>query len=88
MLMLCNCLCLVSHLVDVIISPDHGEPGDQAPRRHQEAAGDAGHAVREVLRPAPVAMVYNGLHDNQDHNVGDDLDRHPWRFSFNLLFYC
>ena len=58
----------------MFISPDHGDPGDQPPRRHQQAAGDAGHTVRQVLRPAPVKMVDNGLEDDQNNDVGDDLD--------------
>ena len=58
----------------MLIRPDHGDPGDQAPRRHQEAARDAGHAVRQVLRPASVKMVDNGLEDDQNNDVGDDLD--------------
>ena len=58
----------------MLIGPDHGDPGDEAPGRHQEAAGDASHAVSQVLRPVPVKMVDNGLKDDQNNNVGDDLD--------------
>ena len=59
----------------MLIGPDHGDPGDQAPGRHQQAAGDARHTVRQVMRPAPVKMVDDGLKDDQDDDIGDHLNK-------------
>ena len=52
-------------LVDCLIGLDHYEPGQHARHGHQEAAGDAGDSVRQVLFSASYEVVDQSLENNE-----------------------
>ena len=60
-------------LVEAGVTSHHHHPGHQPAQCHQEAAGDAGHTVSQVLGFVPQKMIDSSLHNNYQRNKRDGL---------------